>query len=94
MSDKIEVDFKELADQINAKIKVAAEAMREANDLAEAAGVRLNIDEYDDEARDKFDLLSEEDQEKHNEFRYKMVSITPLFDEIDEAGWRTSSIGC
>lgn len=94
MSNKVETDFKALAEQVNAKIKEAAAAMAEVNKLTKAAGVRLNIDEYNDEANDEWENLSEEEQEKADEFRYELVNITPLFDEIDAAGWRTSSIGC
>jgi len=89
MSTKIETDFTELANQINAKIKEAAEAMKQANALAKAAGLSsLTYDEYDDDSAD-----TEEEQDKIDEFRGK-VNIYPLFGELDKAGWHTSSIGC
>lgn len=83
----IETDYEELAAQINAKIKEAAAAMKEANKLAKAAGINsLTYDEYGDSSDD----VSEEALE---EFRDN-INIYPLFNELDQAGWRTSSIGC
>jgi hypothetical protein len=89
MSDnELEVDYQSLANQINAKIQEAAEAMKAANALAKAAGFKaITIDQYSDEEMD------EEELEK-TESLGDLVDIYPLFNELDEAGWRTSSIGC
>jgi hypothetical protein len=80
MNNEIELDFETLAEKINLKIKEAAEAMKEARKLANDAGVdALNLDEYG----------NGEDSEL-----FEYINISPLFNELDEAGWRTSSIGC
>jgi hypothetical protein len=88
MSDnELEVDYQSLADQINAKIQEAAEAMKAANALAKEAGIKaMAIGPYDDD-------MDEEESEKV-EVLSDLVDIYPLFRELDEAGWRTSSIGC
>jgi hypothetical protein len=81
----METDYTELCEKINAKILEAAAAMKAANKLAKDAGVSsLTYDEYNDEYND------EEVPEKILEG----VNIYPLFNELDKAGWRTSSIGC
>jgi hypothetical protein len=83
---ELEVDFKQVAKEINAKIKEATKAMKEANAIAKKAGIKsLTYNEYDD--------LSEEEQEADEEF-WAEIDIYPLFGELDKAGWQTSSIGC
>jgi len=80
MSDTLEQDFEALGNQINEKIKQAAKLMEEARKLAADAGVNsLTFDEYGD--GDQSDL-------------HDWVNINPLFNQLDQAGWRTSSIGC
>ena|ERR1700722_6691807 len=78
-SDKMEIDFNNLRTLIHNQIAIAAQAMKEANKLAHDAGIPcLNAD-------------SEEDKELVNKLD---IRIFPLFRELDEAGWQTSSIGC
>ena len=90
MSTKIETDFTELANQINAKIKEAAEAMKQARQLASTVGLNsLTYNEYAD--ADSAD--TQEEIEALENLRDN-ISIYPLFNELDKAGWQTSSIGC
>ena len=85
MSD-METDYTELCEKINAKILEAAAAMKAANKLAKDAGVSsLTYDEY------RYD---DEDRNEVPEEILEGVNISPLFNELDKAGWRTSSIGC
>jgi hypothetical protein len=87
---EIEKDFEEAVKQINLKIKESAELFKQARKLGQSIGLRkLNYVEYFQ--YDEDDVLSEEDQ---NRLYEAGVDITPLFDELDEAGWRTSSIVC
>jgi hypothetical protein len=84
--NKIENEYKELADQINAKIKEAAAAMKEANKLAKDAGFTpLTLDEW---------KKSNGMDDYHGLKDIIEVDPYPLFHELDEAGWQTSSIGC
>jgi len=82
---KIENDFEEVVKQINVKIKESAKLLKQARKLGQSIGlVKLNSDRYDEDD-------PEEDQNKLYEAG---LDITPLFDELDKAGWQTSSIGC
>jgi hypothetical protein len=86
----LEKDFTKVVKKINAKIKEAAAAMKEANNLAKQAGFSsLTFNEYADSDED----LREENLEKQEEF-FDLVDVYPLFGELDKAGWQTSSIGC
>ncbi len=87
--DDLEKEFKVAAIKINEKIKEAASAMKEANDLAKAAGI-TNMSGY---LRDWDENLSEEEEDKIFAIA-NLIDIYPLFNELDEAGWATSSIGC
>lgn len=70
------------------KIKEAAEAMKTANKLATDAGLSgLTLNEY------SYDDLDKDQIEAMDEF-CSLINETPLFNELDEAGWQTSSIGC
>lgn len=94
MSD-LEKDFGKVAKEINAKIKEAAKLMKEANKLAKKAGVTslAGPDPYGYDEDEDGNPLSEEALDKLDEIAC-MINITPLFNELDKAGWRTSSIGC
>jgi hypothetical protein len=101
--DKMESMWQATVDQINAKIKEASEAMKQARELASNVGVKsLSYDEYANEYMSKEEkaeraLLSKEESEALEgklDFFHRWVNIYPLFNELDEAGWHTSSIGC
>jgi len=85
-SNNIEIDFKKVAEQINAKIKEAAAVMKEVNDLAKEAGLdgQIGYEYWDD---DKELTLAQQEA-------VDAINIRPLFRELDQAGWATSSIGC
>lgn len=91
---EIEKNYKAVAKEINAKIKEAAAAMKEANKLAQKAGLSgLTSDPYGDNYDEDGDPLSDEEVEELEEIS-DLINISPLFNELDKAGWRTSSIGC
>jgi len=64
MSD-LEKDFQETADKINAKLKEAAEALREANQLARTAKLpALIVTQWnEDQFLDAFDKSSDEEED-------------------------------
>jgi cytoplasmic iron level regulating protein YaaA (DUF328/UPF0246 family) len=85
MSD-LELDFKEIAKQINERIKNAAKEMEEANKLAKSIGLKsMTYYDYAD-PEDLEDSVVEEIRD--------IINISPLFSQLDKAGWETSSIGC
>lgn len=82
---EMEKDFTEVVSAINAKIKEAAKAMKEANKLGKEAGLSQLTLGMDEETltQDEIAILEQDE-----------IDIYPLFNELDKAGWRTSSIGC
>jgi hypothetical protein len=91
---ELEKNYKEVAKLINANIKGAAKLMKEANALAKKAGLSgLTTDSQGENYDEDGNSLSEEDEENLEEFS-DLINISPLFNELDKAGWRTSSIGC
>jgi len=106
MSD-LEQDFDKVAEQINAKVKEAADALREANRLADEAGLPSliytqwtsdddsSLQDLDKEARQKL----EEDEEWDGEssplkMKIDKIDVSDLEGEIQMAGWSTSSSYC
>lgn len=97
MSD-LEKDFEETAAKINAKIKEAADALAEANRLADEAGLcgliytqwtRDNL-EWDQKLRgEALDAKCEELEEKCG-----LIDVGPLEAEMANGGWSTSSSYC
>lgn len=83
MSD-LESEFQEAVDQINAKIKEAAKLLTEARKIGKDAGIdKLTFDRWEDSE------LEEDVEEAMAE-----IDFGPLLDEMDAAGWSTSSLGC
>ncbi len=98
MSD-LEQDFTETAKQINDKIKEAAKAMAEANRLRQEAGLPSLIFStfLREDIRYHHPKLSRDEiSEKCDELQNKLdqIDVSPLEDELNEAGWSTSSSYC
>ena len=89
MSNEYEQDYDKLAQAINDKVKAAAEALKEANALAKQAGFDRYVYRYDD-------LEYMEDQEMAAKLSaiHNKITFWPVLDEMDNAGWRTSSLHC
>ena len=100
---ELEQDFEKAAEQINAKIKEAAEALRQANELAEKAGLPSLI--YTQYTRDNMlyynrhaesPLSKDEINEKCEALEEKLglIDVGPLEAELGDGGWSTSSSYC
>jgi hypothetical protein len=96
MSD-LDTDFDSLATQINAKLKEAAAALREANELAEKAKlpgliftqfISENM-RYDGVPRDQISSKCEELEKK-----YERIDVAELESAMEDGGWSTSSSYC
>ena len=85
MSD-LDKDFQKLAKQINAKIMESTRAMKEANKLVKKAGLPgMTLHAAPSMSDDELFELEEKIDE---------IDIFPLFNELDKAGWSTSSLNC
>lgn len=102
MSD-LNNDFDTLAEQINAKLKEAAAAVREANRLGDKLGLPALIctqQLYDDlvyQNRGKENPLSQDDiEDKMKEYEDKLekIDVGELESALSDAGWSTSSSYC
>ena len=100
---ELDQDFEKTAEQINAKIKEAAEALRQANELATKAGLpsliytqftRDDIQYQNDNADEP--LKKRELEEKCDELEEKLelIDVSDLEDALSQAGWSTSSSYC
>ncbi len=105
MSD-LDKEFEVAAAEINAKIKEAATALREANDLAKKAGLpalihtqwtddNFDVDDLDDEELEKLEADPEWDGES-SPLKMKMdkIDVSDLESAIAHGGWSTSSSYC
>lgn len=104
---QLDQDFKQVADQINAKVKEATEALREANRLASEAGLpALIYTQWTSEDDTTLDDLSEEEAQKLEEdeewdgessplkMKMDLIDVSDLESELCDAGWSTSSSYC
>jgi hypothetical protein len=104
---ELDQDFKDTADKINAKLKEAAEALREANRLAGEAGLPgLIYTQWTSEDDSTLDDLSEEELEKLEEdenwdgessplkMKMDLIDVSDIEGEIQNGGWSTSSSYC
>jgi hypothetical protein len=104
---EIDEQFKATAEAINAKIREAAAALKEANKLAESAGLpSLIYTQWVSEDDTTMDNLSaeelqalEEDEEWDGEasplkMKIDMIDVSDLEGEMCSAGWSTSSSYC
>jgi len=80
----IEKSWEETAKQINAKLQEAAAAVREANRLAAEAGLDCLIHTQ----------WTGEDLEEDEAEMLEDIDVSDLEDELDQAGWSTSSSYC
>jgi hypothetical protein len=103
----IDQDFQKVAEQINTKLKEATTALREANKLAHAAGLpSLIYTQWTSDEDSTLEELSgedlqrlEDDEEWDGEssplkMKIDMIDISSFEDEINSAGWSTSSSYC
>jgi hypothetical protein len=100
---ELDQEFEKTAEQINAKIKEAAEALKQANELATQAGLSTLI--YSQFIRDNMEydnryaepkLSRDEITEKCEELKSKLelIDVGPLEAELGDGGWNTSSSYC
>lgn len=103
----LDENFKELAEQINAKVKEAAEALREANRLADEAGLNgliytqwtseddSSMEELTNEEREALENDDEWDGESSPlKMKTDMIDVSELESQIQMGGWSTSSSYC
>jgi hypothetical protein len=103
----LDKDFKETAAKINAKIKEAAAALDEANELASEAGLPAliytqwtseddnSLEELDTEARQKLEDDPEWDGEASPlKMKMDLIDVGELEGAVCNAGWSTSSSYC
>jgi hypothetical protein len=100
---ELDQDFEKVAEQINAKIKEAAAALKEVNELREKAGLPSliysnfvqddmlwqNRNSDNPLSRDELTMKMEEVEEKLSK-----IDVGPLEAELGDAGWSTSSSYC
>lgn len=93
---QIDQDFEKIAAQINAKLKEAAEAVREANRLGDEAGLPGLI--YTQWTAENLGLSrrNEGDRAKLEEIEEKLelINVRDLESALGGAGWSTSSSYC
>lgn len=100
---EIDKDFEAVAAQINAKLKEAADALREANKLGDSVGLPGLI--FTQWLRDDLAYRTDENghhmtkdqiNEKLEEYESKMelIKTGEFEDELGNAGWSTSSSYC
>lgn len=86
--DKLDVEFDVIAEEINAKIKEAAAALKVVNDLRQKAGLTSLIG-----TQWAFDDLDEKESDEM-EAKLAKIHVGLLEREISSAGWSTSSSYC
>lgn len=96
-------DFQRVAEDINAKLGEAAEALKEAHRLANDAGLDGLIftqfskddirrcNQYAEPPLDKFELNEKIAQEEQ---KYELIDVSALEAALGNAGWSTSSSYC
>lgn len=101
----LEEDFEKTAKEINAQVKVAAEAVRKLNELRTKAGLPTLLDtqwledsvRWENRRLDKNEMLNEDElDEKVEDIRNKLqqINVNELESELNRAGWSTSSSYC
>jgi archaellum component FlaC len=102
MSD-LEQDFDQVAAQINAKLKEAADAINEANRLSETINLPsliysqwLRDDLYYQNKNSDTPKSKEEVQAELDELQEKLekIDVRPLESALGQGGWSTSSSYC
>lgn len=103
---KLDQDFIKTAEQINAKVAEATLALREANRLAEEAGLPAlfytqyiaegdDLDSLDEATLQRLEADDEWDGESTPlKIKMDMIDISDLEGQIENAGWQTSSSYC
>lgn len=94
---ELDKDFVELATKINAKLKEAAAALKEANELADKAKLPGLINSqfiyenmrYDGSSSEEINTARDEFEEK-----YQLIDVSDLEEELGNGGWSTSSSYC
>lgn len=100
---ELDQDFESLAAQINVKISEAAKALREANELAEKAGLDgLIFTQWIGDDMRQSNRYAEKPKTKEEiqdaldslEQKYDLIHVRELESEMGSAGWSTSSSYC
>lgn len=97
---ELEINFDEILVKINAKLKEAALALREANRLAydEANLPGLIFTQFTDLSHIGCDYITDDDKRDdainklHD--RLNKIDVSELEGELEDAGWSTSSSYC
>jgi hypothetical protein len=102
---ELDQEFDRVAEQINAKLKEAAAALREANRLASEAGLPgLIYTQWTDDDSEN-EMTEEELEDRENDLEWdgessplkiKMdkIDVSDIEGAIESAGWSTSSSYC
>lgn len=100
MSD-LDKDFQKTVDQINAKLKEAAAALREANRLGDGAGLPGLIwtqwtSENMDLGEDEDELTDDERDEKIEDLQAKveLIDVSDFEHAMGQCGWSASASYC
>lgn len=96
---ELDLDFEQVAAKINAKLKEAAEAIREANRLADQAKLpgliftQFMADDIMDHTYGK-EKESRKAQVEELVAKFNFIKVRDLEIELGQAGWSTSSSYC
>jgi len=91
MSD-LEKQFDDISDELNAKIKEAADALKQVNELAKKHGLKvLHCNPY--LGLSDYGVIDGDDRTLHSEV-IDRLDFYPLLREMDNAGWNSSSFDC
>lgn len=102
---ELDQDFEQVADKINAKIAEAAAALKEANRLADEAGLEGLIYTQWTDDNSESEMTEEEIEARENDpewdgessplkIKMDMIDVDALESAINHAGWSTSSSYC
>jgi hypothetical protein len=95
---QLDKDFKQVAADINAKLQEAADALAKANELAKKAGLDglIYTQWTTDHLQYEYGLEGQALSDKCDELEAKCekINVQVLEDELNKAGWSTSSSYC
>lgn len=92
---KLEKDFEKAAKKINAKLKEAAKALKEANQIADKAGYNgLILTNWNPERNAVDDAEDYDAAYEALEAKYNLIDVGALEEAMSEGGWSPSSSYC